>query len=1086
MTSVVFAVWGAFWGALAFAAGLSVWHGRAKRWVVATVLPILSLVALLVVLSLPGFDLVRSVADYGLARLVTLIGTGAGSSFGTDYATNFMRTDFLIGLTLDAAHAVTAAVVLVALARKWPAPRAPTIVGADHRFGWGDGTRAADMLFAAAVAELVLFGFVWMILPIDDLGFGSTAMQNTRTDLEGLLWVGLPLCLLGMSRAATVYAAPDRSEDGAHRAAAAEEGSLADLYERYRSDGGDLVLFAGRVERRRDDAAPTKVVAAESERSVARRFQMSVEALGLLDHLSIDASAVRVIDTFWQSRDLEKDPQLLLPEDLGRLHFLLLAELMRSAQDRGGVTLIVVPHRILEAVDRALVRAMQENCAEIPHTVWRAGTPLDETGHHVALLVSDQTFDNFLNDNGRVVARTLERLDLIAVLDFPGLDAALLRLRLARLRMRLAPRVVSSLKVVCQGRETVDMGNSVNATFGVLGNRLFVSLWLRRGGQSDRYVVVVPDDVRSFARFGGDDGLRHHLTETAPVLLFPAMRMGFRSHFHDRYGRVERRLWNERLQSSIRAIGDGDGQKRWLDHTPRVSLLFTRDQGRVTLVEDLANLGDALAVDADFDLCDQTLRIVLCSDYPLRDFLVQKMRDTSGGGIAAYSPMAPLPRGGIVEIAQVLMAEFLRRGDAAGAASGPRGVAQSEVEMLFAPLSEAVAAEYEIHPTRQGIERLFEIVFGQHVGVIAETFGAHQIAFRLVVRDPQHLQSRLHVPVRTDAQSSEPIGYLLRSDRGLTWGNGSRITLAAEFYDITKVEAGRVVVQSHQVDGALRERNHFARNYTLHVDGRPFAIEEASDRRYGNHRRLVFARLIGTVTRRSVALLRVPEAVRPLQARVPQWETGPQIFHTQELPACSVLAIRLVVTGRSGGDEEAKVSAEIAFTLAATLQDLLQSLFPLAGRRIAVVSPHAGPAIATVLTASDIDRLPADLHPRLVDAAAVSTRDTAPADPAAWSEALSSSLTSGRSLGPDVLLTASETSVLDLLVIEDAAYDMGVGRRLVTGWPTVLERWTDYLRWLAEDPSHVSHHGYGGTRPSKIFDFSGAAALLARLHTADD
>lgn len=569
------------------------------------------------------------------------------------------------------------------------------------------------------------------------------------------------------------------------------------------------------------------------------------------------------------------------------------------------------------------------------------------------------------------------------------------------------------------------------------------------------------------------------LSEISPAILSRAWIMGYSAQLADKFGRYDLRLWDQRFPKLMDMTKSGSAIRANVPEEANFDD-YPDENTRVILIEDLNNLALAITSDPNFNRSDAMMLHVVSHNYPMRGFFVDKLTlATSFDAFFAQNlPLATDPSGSIIELAQTLATEFNNRNE----------ISQNDLAHYFVEIPPGVQTTFDVYPTLMGLQNLFGQI-GEKTGDFQESRQQpHRKSFKLI--SPMAIP-RVTVPVQTVEADAKKIGYLSCSDHGLAYGRGTKTSFNGRTYVISKIDDAKIVVEARAFQSGPRPSYFFANNYTIHVSGSDTAFEiPLTFGRTAAQLLQTRAFLRGKVVRRTVGMLEVGESGRRFGPHVPQWRHGEEVEHTQEHPHAAMILLCL-----SGKDKRLETLTGLrlsraAFTLAATLQDLMFSLFAIVGHRIAVLTPQAQEAIATAQmtqedqSAGEYQRFPAERYPRLVADAAASGRETGPMDAQAWTATLYSFI--GESLKSSADFDDPGKNILSLVIVEDSDHDLGALRHVFADWPMVLQRWGDYVTWLDLNKDKPDfYYRFGGDQLSSLFDFAAAAQIIAVMRNPD-
>jgi hypothetical protein len=487
------------------------------------------------------------------------------------------------------------------------------------------------------------------------------------------------------------------------------------------------------------------------------------------------------------------------------------------------------------------------------------------------------------------------------------------------------------------------------------------------------------------------------------------------------------------------------------------------------VVEDLNNLAAALADNPDGEHRATFMVHVVAHAYPMRDHLVARLKAARdvGAFVDANLPLAPDPHGGPVESAYGLASEL---------AFGHR-VPQAMLELRLADVPASVQRTFGIPATAQGLRRLIRRVFGRDVAIVERSAELHATEYRLDGTSGGLDTFGLALPVHHSRRDGTVIGFLSRADHGLTYVGGTRHVFDNRVFAIRSVDADRIIAEPDAIESGYRPAYTFARNYVLPL-GDGAAVEDLPKLRDRGGALLdARMRLRGDAERRTVALIRRDEVRSAAGDPVPVWNHDLQPV-TMAIRNAAVMVASLAVPEAVAPERHARV----AFTLAATLNDLLFSLFPVVGFRLVAMSPHAAPAIDAAAAAGAVDVL--RRYPRLTAADAAGRLDAPPLPIEAWSGSLAAFVDTQHIDRADAAFKRRRAPMIDLVVLEDCDHDLGVVRRIFEDFEILVDRWLGYCAALAADPKGAgvaAHYRFGTGAIPAVFDFIGATDVLKGL-----
>lgn len=959
--------------------------------------------------------------------------------------------------------------------------------------------RPSCTLYASLFAASAMIGFC--IVAFVTYNPGTILGRDVAEVLGRLIWAGPILCfglLCGASRAVEV---PERASAVRRVEAPQASRSLGDLIESYRAEYEDVLLHWDHV--RRD--VP---VGPEPDRDPGTLIGRVIEAARSVGYTQLD-DLRQTLDVVLS--DLRNDPAPgrqkpcpVFAESLTFLHFILFAELILSCQDRGGTTLLLAPETSLERIEEQLRHALSVHFAGHTQRIWSRSRQPDRM--YDILIVSPERIEaEVLSRDDNSIRDALERLGLVLILDYQNIDPSLLRIRLARLRRVIGER---ALDVLCQSEPRAGLRTKVAETISALVRLDPRPLSIGGRGNVDRFWLFWRNDRRTLEKMLEREVGVGHIEpshELVPLTLVRAIQKGFDATFYDPYGRAYREPW-ARLQAFVNL------PNKLIGHMESGWSRFPGVEDQVVVIEDLNNLVVAARMNMNFMHNPECLTHVVSQNYPMREFLrdvlkreaEQARRHQEGwSGLGQlYLPIAPNPSGGPTELAMDLASEFIHSGR----------LKQREIEARFGEIVPGgVADSLEIAPTERGLEKLFELQRGFRPEIIAHDVLGHEQEFEVKIQGRLHLEPSFLLPVYVPGQD-DPITYVDRQDEGLTFVRGTMLQVGGDFYEVSDVTDIKMDARLSDFSLGHRPLYRFERQYMVPFRSKTTFIEGNPDIPADMARWVYELRLLlrGTFERHTVAKADALEFEVNLWADDGRWDSADSERRSSHNASIMLVRLALAESHPQATKLDGDAFGRLAFTLAATLQDVLASLLPSLAPRIAVLSPQAAPAISQVLTmagktaAEPIDLFPVHLYPRLVGEhfeVAERTGDTtsdlerrlyedrfrfpAPAElmRKAIDDYLRNALPPGKlfPLLSKLLLDGAPGRVIDLIIVEDASHDRGGVRALFeeANWNNVVKVWAEFVEWTAKNAGEPwLYYRFGSDRLPAVFAFEEAREFL--------
>lgn len=877
--------------------------------------------------------------------------------------------------------------------------------------------------------------------------------------------------------------------------------SLRLLYERYSKVGADGGLLDW------EEMKPK----ARAEDAMAARDAAVQEATRLLA-----PNPMRPVSPAAESRGRN----VLLTGPLNEGHCEIIRRTAAMAQGEGGAVLVLCPTQALEEVVALLEDGARAHAFDVAAGWWtqRDGELAPNRLYSMLITGEDGLQRHLLSRREPVVVRTLERIRFIVALEFHRFDLPILRLQMLVL-FAIVPAQRVRVLVQTADRAALD---DVLDLFEPTERQ-----WHRvafPGAAGTTYRVVFGDGAASrrqaleslLGRHAGALPAAGEAVDTLPLLAVAAARAATDLIQLTGTDLPDQGSW---IKAEALRVAAAEPGSRALSAQPRSvpplqphprTVVAVRDPGNlVQAVDDLAAAGDA----------DEALALVVAADYPLRDFLVdqfrQEAKSRNAGWRQVFRPLVPWPRIALAEVARTILARLV--------AEGRAGIGRAEIDGILRRADAELLRARRIAPTPPGLQRLFDFVFG--AGFKLERVpdddpaasGRRADDDRVRLPEAAAALARLGslAPIRGQ-HDGEPLGWIARGDAGLAYAPGTLVLAAGRYHEVLTLPGpeGAVRVRSAvnaagnaHVEGAVRYR--FQRHYRIDFEGGANAAEPGAGAqlpgvRIGSptiQRHEKLRRVVGQgrtdVRRRTVGHFQY-DRVRPA---APNGRRYTRVDYNHPVAAehgsAAFLILRIEIDDPPGDRDLTR----LACTLQACLADVILTLLPEIGHRIAVLSPQArnfrlptetadsgarqtaGGAAASPGPAAAVD---ADFlsawYGQLDLMEMVPSRELIASEPHAAVRDLSPTLepTIAAFLG---VPPAAGRRPIDLVVVEDWGSDLGVVRILSTQFASVERALLAWLDWLAANAGRPDlHYRFDRRELPPQFDFAAAAALIRGLH----
>ncbi|MBH0238575.1 hypothetical protein [Methylobrevis albus] len=866
---------------------------------------------------------------------------------------------------------------------------------------------------------------------------------------------------------------------------------LRRLYERYRqvgAEGGLLDWEEMKPQARAEDASVARDAAV---REATRRLA---------------PNPLRPVAPWSEARGRN----VLLTGPLNEDHCEIIRRTAAMAHGEGGSVLVLCPAQALEEVVALLEDGARAHAFDVAANWWsqREGDLAPNRLYAMLVAGEDGLQRHLLSRREPVVVRTLERIRFIVALEFHRFDLPILRLQMLVL-FAIVP--AQRVRVLVQTADRTALDDVLDLFEPTERQWHPVSF---PGSAGTAYRLVFGDGAASrrqalqhlLGKGAGALPAAGEAVDTLPLIAVAAARAATDLIQLTGTELPDQSSW---LRAETLRVAAAEPGSRALSTQPRSvpplvphprTVVAVRDPGNlVQAIEDLAAAGDA----------DEALALVVAADYPLRDFLVDRFRQEAesrdGGWRQMFRPLVPWPRIALAEVARIILARLVAEGGA--------GMGRAEIDRILRRANPELLRARRIAPTPPGLRRLFDFVFG--AGFKLERVpdddpaapGGRADDDRVRLPEAAAALARLGslAPIRGQ-HDGEPIGWIARGDAGLAYAPGTLILAAGHYREVLTLPGpeGAVRVRSAvnaagnaHVEGAVRYR--FQRHFRIEFEWVADAAELGPGARlpavrigapniqpHGRLRRIV-GQGRTDVRRRTFGHFQF-DRVRPAAPNGRRYTRVDYGNHpvVAEHGSAAFLILRIEIDAPPGD----LALARIACTLQACLSDVILTLLPEIGHRIAVLSPQARnfrlPADPAAAGTGPNDAVDADFlsawYGQLDLMEMVPSRELLGSEPYAAVRDLSPTLepTIAAFLG---VAPEDGRRTVDLVVVEDWGSDLGVVNILSTQFASVERALLAWLDWLVANAARPDlHYRFDRADLPPQFDFAAAADLIRGLH----
>jgi len=826
---------------------------------------------------------------------------------------------------------------------------------------------------------------------------------------------------------------------------------------------------------------------------------------------------------------------VVIDEPIGPLHVRFFAEAILSAQDRGGTTLILCPESEIEDIKKRFIRAISEADRGRLQQIWPPSDVdrIDEFDHYTFIIASETIVQNrILGDDREHFANVLGQVRLLIVLDAAAFDPALLRIQLALLRAKLDGQRVHYIVQSTRRRDAdgwqyllgISRQGGLRPPSWLTDAPSLRPLRLRRVidglGSSAFYCVVFREErataLRWYEELEPNGIVLPPAAGLFPVVLLDVVTPRIRvQHWDPQFSR-DATLWEkfDDLLGRRQRLAAGSSDPPWL-YEPGVSrskqpiIDEPRDADitagvshdalahrypTVWLAEDCHNLLDLIEDLSGVRVEGEAMAIIVTTSYPLRDILADRtrVRRVLRGEDDSLAPLAPQPRIGMRELAMLILMRAID------------GLPRAEAVRYFRDVADKkVLAQYRFSPTRLGLKNLLEQQFSGGLGDAVHLSGLlfefetrpldhkaadgddfnDDFAFYLPrhERVPDGVNPLVPVLLRDDVAGGI-VGRVHQDDHGLAYAENSFILLGGHFYQVRSVERdGQRRVFADRVDPYRYYHIEtgfnfiFWRGYRLGFASQApsIVVDDRRTEAWGLKCRI--SRALVPFIRHSYGFYVNDTGLqtgRPYPPLTPEYLSPDEhARRSTSFGHCFVLRLHQLDTTLL----DPATADHVAFTLAVTLQDLIEALFPGIGHRVAVVSPQAEPVYRRLFESADasLGQVLAHRWPHLIDGFDGDQPIVGNSAPVIeWLNGFA----------PIPVRSSAAAGALDIIILEDWGWDLGVIGAVDNRLMLVLEAWHEYLAWNAAHENDPNlYYRMGTSDLHEVFAFKAASEVVNRF-----
>jgi hypothetical protein len=769
---------------------------------------------------------------------------------------------------------------------------------------------------------------------------------------------------------------------------------------------------------------------------------------------------------------IEAPAYMILHESLHPLHLKIIFALCEDQQSRGRTTLIICPQHIVEDVESAL-----KNCAtsSLASLVQRgvvlgspASLPLSTDLSYSYVVVADTDVERELLSSGPAAQFVLQNLGMIVALEAQDLQISLLRLRLPRLWLRV-PRE-EEVKILVQVGSVANIAGLAEALLRK-PERVQEIVWSTQFKDTTSAHTILWRGHQDSAKSVLEKYLAPRPTtsdlSTGLSLVTYAMtgsEQAFRSSSVFLNQTEVQRAAGQLASSRIAETGEGMAGALQLSSGGSEA---ARKAARVIIAEERVNVLVALAKFYDWHRHGEILLNLVVHDYPLRDFHVSQFKGGNNTAAGDAAQMAPSPEGGVRELLSTLH-DALRESRGSAADTGLRR--SQIVDKFLDRLPSKLRGELALVPGLNGFKGLF-----QRLGFSVPDIKAYREEGETRYEIDEGARDdfpELHFTIPVRVGGTDRV-RLPSGDVGLTILPSQTILIEGRQHLVNEI--GRTHILCTRQDRNLQAATLPVLEYRWdRLPAKLTADSHKSPPLDPTQTWLVdnttpgglywVAHFYGSMVRRTVGRISFTEEIEPLRRGHGQNPITANAFDgAEQLERRRDYQSILQIQFNHLPNVKQSELPEFAFTTCVVMQDVIRARFPRWPHRINVLSPQAAPVfercrgslqqlgVPTRDEKARLDQLLASIYPRLVG--------EKPSPP---------------SVAPDAENTPDDVGRLDVFLIEDSDFDLGIARQIRSDPRALIRQVWRYLDWLRQQrPAFKSRYhrfGAGSDSPLLVYD----------------
>jgi len=702
------------------------------------------------------------------------------------------------------------------------------------------------------------------------------------------------------------------------------------------------------------------------------------------------------------------EDDVLISETLTYYHLVLYMELIMHCIHHKGSVLIIAPHQILDDFNTDLSDIIDEFYGRFSLRMhdWRQEELLSNDAIDLHFTTVEK-LAGLIKNKG-----VLEETRLILVLHAHAIDRALLRYETGRISQSTNIRTIK----VCHVQEFYNDEAAIRSAIST-NNLMQIKLIPNNHLPPHTLVWRNSEQTSKILNEAYDLNLKATIDISSLVLLNPDSsnnELVKQSVLLD-----ENYRYDEDQTESL--VNNSDIESIKIKH------LFEelRPSEKMLVIEDMNNIVFSLQRNIHVFPNDKYLYHIISHNYLLRDFMLE-----CAGSNHELSPKIGVIEGRITDLAWQIIRTLK---------ASPKGVAESVLTELIAKASLSDKLTSDIY----GLQQIFSQAFNRPILLNCSVFEGHASVSLQAGNDISPYKS-----LAIKHAGHEFLFNIPQSDHGLTYGPSILMQLKGKFYRVNEVTDTSIEVTQEPVfnnDLFFRQQYYFYRHYCITYNNTGKALPE-----------LVSGKLSLNLTQYNVSYSRISCGYLALPECTDQIKTvnynnfKSAIKHNN--PTSSALLVRVKLLANEYEGDIGKLEQ----TLAALLQEMFKSLFPVESHNLVVLAVSSAKKELNLTEELDKQIIPSIMYPTV-------------------------EFTEKGNIGDE--------RGIEILILEDSETDLGVVNYYsstaehVKSLLILVER---YLKWSDEQSINQLFHSFNGEILPDYFNYPQLKEYLQPLTVNTD